>query len=322
MCHLYRLLYLLLGLSLAAPALAAGLEAELDRTRIAEGDTLILSLTAPGDALGTPDLGPLAQDFDVLNQSQSSQMRIINGATSRSRQWQLVLAPKRSGRLTIPALSLGGARSQPLTLEVLPAAQAAKLGEARPVLVETEVDTKLPYVQGQVVYLVRILSRVPLRQASLTDPKAGDALVERLGADRSSTTQRDGQRYQVIERRYALFPQHSGPLTIEAPVLAAAIPDQGGRRPGARDRAFGRDPFADMDAFFGKDPFADLGGLLEQTRPVQVRGQDLTLTVRPQPDGTPSPWLPADSLQLTETDRKSTRLNSSHNPASRMPSSA
>jgi len=144
-----------------------------------------------------------------------------------------------------------------------------------------ESDIQTPYVQGQVVYTVRVLSRVSLRQAELSEPKSADATFERLGEDKNYSSYREGQRYSVIERRYAVFPQRSGKVEIEAPVLTAALPEQGGRR----------------DAFFG-NPFGDL---FQQTHPVQVRGRSLTLEVKPQPKGTGSPWLPADSLQLSET---------------------
>jgi hypothetical protein len=279
---------------------AAGLSARVDRTRVGEGETLVLILTAPGDAPGTPDPTPLQVDFDLLNQSKNTRISIVNGRSSTTREWQWVLVPKRTGKLTIPSLHLGSSASAPLTLEVLPAAQAAKLGEARPVLLEVEAQPHQPYVQGQVIYSVRVLSRVPLRQAGLSEPEAGDAIVEPLGEDKHYSTYRDGRQYQVIERRYALFPQHSGKLEITAPVLSAQIPEQGQRRASLRERLFGRDPFADVDSFFGGDPFADLGGIFEQTRPVQVRGGDLALEVRPQPAGTASPWLPAKSLTLAE----------------------
>jgi hypothetical protein len=295
-----RLFLALLALLLSLQVAAAGLSGRLDRTRIAEGETVVLTLTAPGDAAGAPDPAPLTSDFDLLDQSQSTRMSIVNGHSSTTREWQWVLAPKRAGRLSIPSLRLGRSFSEPLALEVLPAAQAAKLGEARPVLLEVEAQPQQPYVQGQVVYSVRILSRVPLGRASLSEPQAGDAVIERLGEDKQYSTYRDGRQYQVIERRYAVFPQHSGKLEIAAPVLSAQIPEQGQRRGGLRERLFGHDPFANMQSFFGHDPFAEMGGIFEQTRPVQVRGRRTDLEVRPQPAGTASPWLPAESLSLAE----------------------
>ncbi|MCB1800809.1 MAG: protein BatD [Gammaproteobacteria bacterium] len=278
-----------LWLLLSLPALAATLDARLDRNRISEGETVMLMLSTSGDSDGAPDLAPLLQDFDVLNRSQSSSFSMINGRTRSSREWQVVLAPKRAGTLTVPALHMGAVSSRPLTLEVLPPGQADPNGPPQPVRIETEATPERPYVQGKVVYTVRVLTRVPLRQPQLTEPVAAGAIVERLGDERQYESQRDGQTYHVIERRYALFPQRSGTLEIEAPVLSAQVAEPGKSRNSLRDRMFGGDPFAGM------------GSMFEQLRPLRLRGRSLTLEVQPQPAGSPSPWLPAESLTLNET---------------------
>lgn len=292
-------LFLILMLTLAAGgrALAAGLEASLDRTRIVEGETLVLTLSAPGDTWGVPDLAPLAVDFEVANQGQSTRMSIVNGRSSSTREWQLLLAPKRSGSLTIPAIELGNLSSEPLKVEVLPASQAAEVGETLPVMLEVEVDKDAPYVQGQVVYSARVLTRVNVSQGSLSDPVAEGAIIERLGEDKRYETYRNGQRYQVIERGYAIFPQHSGTLTIQAPTLTGEVPDE---RRDQRGSMFGGALSRDFERFFGRDPFEDMGSLFQRARPIQVRGRDLDLDVRAQPAGASAPWLPAESLQLAE----------------------
>jgi hypothetical protein len=299
------LLLLFSACLLSQQALAGRLDAQIDRTRIADGETVTLRLSASGDTQGDPDLGPLTDDFDILSQGQSTQMSFINGRGSTTREWQLVLMPKRSGQLTIPALRIGGAESQPLRLEVA-APDVAQNGATRPgqpVMIEVEVEPEQPYVQAEVNYRVKILSRVPLREASLSEPRAGDAIVERLGEDSSYTTQRNGETYQVIERRYAIFPQHSGALQIESPVLSAAVPAGNSRR-GGGSRFPGGGAFADIERFFGRNPFAgfpDMGDLFEETRPVRVRGRVADLEVRPQPAASPGPWLPAKNLTLSET---------------------
>lgn len=288
---------LTLGCSVTGQALADGLEASLGRTRILEGETVLLTLIAPGDSWGVPELGPLGKDFEVDNQGQSTRMTIVNGRSSSTREWQFLLAPKRSGRLTIPALKVGDLTSEPLAVDVLPAARAGELGEAPPVLLEVETDRGSPYVQGQVIYSARVLVRVNLSQAALNDPVVEGAVVERLGEDRRYEIYRDGQKYQVIERRYALFPQHSGTLQIASPVLSGAIAASNPRH----NQRFGGSTGSPFERFFGRDPFEDFGGLMQRTRPIQVRGPTLTLDVRPQPAGSASPWLPAESLQLAET---------------------
>lgn len=293
----FRLL-LLICLWSAAAAQAQELQAQVDRTRVGEGESLRLLLRAEGQVSGAPDLSPLQQDFEILGQSQSSSISIVNGRTSSSQEWQIGLLPRRSGQLEIPSLQLGNLRSRPIGLEVVPAAQAAlpdAAGTVAPVLIETELEDPDPYVQGLARYVVRVLSRVPLQQAGLGEPQGEGLLVERLGEDRSYSAQRNGQQYNVVERRFALFPQRSGDIEISAPLLTAQIPDDNGRRRG------GRDPFGDFQSFFGRSPFAGIDNLFQATRPLQLRGQAQTLRARAQPGSAASPWLPAESLSLNES---------------------
>jgi hypothetical protein len=287
---------LIAGVGVAGAALGADLEASLDRTRILEGETVLLTLSAPGDSWGIPELGALAGDFDVKNEGQSTRMTIVNGRASSTREWRFLLAPKRSGHLTIPVLRVGDLSSEPIELEVLPAAEAAELDGPLPVMLEVEVDDEAPYVQGQVIYRVRVLARVSISQATLEDPSAQGVIIQRMGEDKTYETDRDGQRFQVIERRYAIFPQHSGELEIASPVLAGRVPE--GRD--SRDR-YGGSAAERFDRLFGRDPFEGLEGLLQRTRPIQVRGPTVALDVRPQPAGSASPWLPAESLELAES---------------------
>lgn len=284
------LVTLLMGVLGSQAAKAAGLEAQLDRLRIGAGETVNLLLSASGDTKGDPELAPLTRDFDLLNRSESSQVQIVNGRTTSKRQWQLLLAPKRSGKLVVPAINLGSAASQPLTLEVLPPGQSPS-GVAQTLMLETSATPQQPYVQGKVIYTVNLLTRVPLSQASLTEPDVENAVIERLGEDEQSVTYRDGVRYQVVSRRYAIFPQVSGAMKIVSPLLEARV-NEPNRRGGndLRDRFFG-----------GQDPFAGMGSVFSSTRPVRLRGEPVELEVQPQPAGAASPWLPAESVSLSET---------------------
>ncbi len=298
------LVAVLLAWALAPQLYAAGLESSVDRTRLVEGESLLLTLSGPGDLWGTPDTGPLNADFQVQNQGQGTSTLMTNGRVSTTREWRFLLSPKSTGHLTIPALKLGDLASLAIAIEVVPASQAARVGEAPAARLEAELDRDSVYVQGQAVYTLRILLRPQVQNASLEDPKAEDVQFERLGEDQVSEILRDGQRYQVIERRYALLPQRSGPIEIQAPLLSAAVPEprqRGGQAPGspfASPFAQGQSPF---ENFFGRDPFAEMGSLFQRTRPIQVRGPTLTLNVQPQPAAASSPWLPAESIQLAET---------------------
>ena len=284
---------LLLLLLLGGNALyAATLEASLDRIRLAQGETVTLTLTAEGDLPGTPDLSPLTRDFNVLEQGQSTRVSIINGRSSSTKQWQIVLVPRHAGTLTVPPLRINNAESQPITLEVLPPDQALNDDRVQPFFLEVEADPHNPYVQSAVRYTVRVFSRVPLQRASLTEPRATNAVLEQLGEDRSYSAYRAGERYDVIERHYAVFPQRSGKIVIEGPSLSAAVPKPAEHRQSLAERFLGHDPFAG---------FPDFHSMFEEMQPVRAQGREIALDVRPQPPGTTLPWLPAKSLELSES---------------------
>ncbi len=286
----------------AQGASAAGLEARLDRNQMGEGEVVQLMLRTDRQSSGNPDLSPLQQDFEIVNRGQSSRFEFSNGNARSWREWQIALVPKRTGELTIPSINVGTLSSEPVELKVLPAGQTTQSNDpSKPVMLEVESTPHEPYVQGKVIYSVRLLLKTPLRRANLTDPQVADAIVERLGDERRYETYRNGQNYRVIERRYAIFPQRSGTLEIAPPVLSAHVPLPNQQGNGVRDRVFGgRDPFAQFDQFFGKSPFSDMGSAFEQTRPIRLRGEKQTLNVLPQPAGTPTPWLPAESVTLNE----------------------
>ena len=100
------LLALSVLLAMLSTSLWAGVSATLDRSTIAAGDTVTLTIEAEGQHTqgAQPDLSPLRKDFDILGTSTSQQMQIINGRMSSSASLRVELEPKRGGTLEIPAL--------------------------------------------------------------------------------------------------------------------------------------------------------------------------------------------------------------------------
>ncbi|MCP5144258.1 MAG: protein BatD [Gammaproteobacteria bacterium] len=279
-CSIYALLALLaFGAGMAG---AAEIEAYVDRNEISRQESVVLTLIIPGTSNDAPDMSQLEKDFDVLGRNSASRVSIVNGQTSATQEWRMELAPKRVGDLTIPSLTSNGRSSDPITIKVTDVDLANQRATNQPTLIDIVTDRESVPVQSQLRYTVRILTRVQLSDAGLTEPEAGDALIERVGDDKRSEEYINGERYTVIERSYAIFPQHSGQLTITSPVLTAAIPvERRARRPG----------------ILGGGAL----GLFTDMRRVQLRGNQIDIEVTSPPAAATAGWLPASAVTLAET---------------------
>jgi hypothetical protein len=203
---------LLLG---AAVASAAEVVARLDRTRIVEGETvtLILQTDDPAQSLEV-GLEPLEPNFMLLDQRSETQMSIVDGQQTAVVRLMLTLEPRRVGELQIPALKYPGGRTRPLELSVSPAPELAP-GEMPPVFIELSLEPAQGpyYVHAQMSLTVKIFYQQNLTEATINPPAPPQASV-RLLDEVPFPAERNGTRYRVLQRRYAIFPERSGTLEI------------------------------------------------------------------------------------------------------------
>ncbi|MEJ2601883.1 MAG: BatD family protein [Gammaproteobacteria bacterium] len=261
--------WLVLLIFLAPAAVFAAVTATVDRNRIEINESLTLLIEVDGETAGEPDLAVLEEDFEVLGRNQTSSTTIVNGRVSRSRTWAVSLMAKRTGELVVPAVPVGNESSAPLTIDVDPISKSPP-GEAD-IFLLAEVDSPETWVQAQVIYTVKIFIGVSPLQPRLDQPDFGgvEVLVQPLGDDRRYESVIGGRTYAVVERRYALFPQASGTLSIGASRFQARV-----REPG---RASGRKVF------------------LSESIDVEVR------PVPPPPAAHPdAAWLPALDVTLEQ----------------------
>ncbi len=197
----------------------AGLTASVDQSIISNMDVITLTVRASDNAVDTTvDFSPLEQDFEIITQSnrQNSTISITNGRTTSAvyRDHVLTLSPKRIGNLFIPSFIAGNERSQPITIRVQQQTASQRQQMNRFVFFETVVDTNDTYVQGQIIYSVKLFYTAAIGGDFPQPPSLPDTFVETLETEKRYESIVDGQRYHVLEKRYALFPQRSGPLEI------------------------------------------------------------------------------------------------------------
>ena len=249
---------------------AASARAWLDRDTMQLGETVTLNVETDESA-SEPDFSTLETDFELIGRSSSSSVSIVNGRTTSTLLWAVGLRPRREGKLTIPALLVGTARTQPIPLTVGAAPVVSAVNPGDDLFLEVTADPQIAYVQQQIRVTVKFFYAINLTDGAVEELALPDAVVQKLGQDRSYDAERSGRRYRVMERRYAVSAQKSGMLQLPAIHF--------------RGRALsGNDPNA---LFFGRG------------RAVSTRAEPVPIEIRPRPaDSGTGPWLPAQSLEL------------------------
>ena len=265
---------LLVLAALTASMAQADLVATVDRTIISDADLLTLTVRASNATSDIePDFSVLEKDFEIVSLSpqRNSSFSIVNGNTTSISYVDYVirLAPRRMGDLNIPPIQAGNeiTRAIPIRIQRLSSAEQQRMNQY--VFFETTVDTNEVYVQGQIIYAVKLFYTEAIGGDFPQPPALPDTVVETLENEKRYESIVNGRRYYVLEKRYAIFPQRSGQL---------AIPRE--RFNGSRGRG---------SIFARKQPVSAVSkshSILVKTIPAAFSGEN---------------WLPARTLSLQET---------------------
>ncbi|MCK7594564.1 BatD family protein [Pseudomarimonas salicorniae] len=261
---------LLTCLGWALPA-KAEVRAWLDREQVALGETVTLNIEVQGAGVAAPDFSPLDAEFERRGSSSSSQISLVNGQRSATTLFAVSLQPRREGELRVPSILVGGERTPELKIAVGPS--PIDTGSGGDVFLEATLGASEVYVQQEVVYSLKLFYALSLWDGQLDAPTGEGLQSVRLGDDLKYQVERAGRRYSVIERRFALIPERSGTLTVEAARFEGTGLERGG-----------------YGGLIGS------GGIR-----LSAAGKPLTLEVKPRPAGAEEPWLPAAELQLDST---------------------
>ena len=270
------LVCLLLLSTLSQQTLATTIQVETDRNPVNLNESFKITYTANESPDDDPDFRSLDRDFSILNQSSGSSSSWINGKSTKTLQWSLTVIAKHAGNLIIPAVKFGHDVTSPLPVSVAEAVDNKASNNDEDIFLEVEATPKETQLQSQVLYTLRLYTRVDLSQARLDEPELADAVIERLGDDSRFNTQVNGIDYSVTERKYAIFPQKSGKLTIKPLTLTAEIITN--NRP-------------NFNGFFNS----------QATKTKRIESKAITLEVKPAPSSfTGKHWLSAQQLVLKQ----------------------
>lgn len=217
------LFFLLLSALMSSNTYAADIRVSVDRNPVSVDESFQITFTASQSPDDDPDFSPLEQDFNIINQSNSSSSSWVNGKSTKVVQWIVNVMAKQTGSLVIPAIKFGKDVSRASSILVADKSSKKALDTNEDLFIDVEASPQNPYIQSQVFYTLRLYTKVNISQARLNDPELSDAVIERLGEDSNYNTQVNGVDYSVTERKYAFFPQKSGKLTIKPLVLTAEV---------------------------------------------------------------------------------------------------
>lgn len=256
--------------------LQAEISVSVDRNPVVADESFQLIFESDKKVKDEPDFSPLKKLFTILNTGHRSSTQIINGDMKQSHQWILTVIANKTGIIEIPSIRFGKEFSKPSQVKVVNSAPPSVGSKTDDIFVDVEVNTKTPYVQAQLIYTVKLYRAIQTNNATLSEPEitGGQAVINKLGEDKSFETRIKGKRYVVIQRQYAIFPQSSGELKIQPLVFQGQT---------------------GSDSFFGFDPFGP------QPKSIVKRSDSIVLDIKPIPDSfTGDTWLPASQLNIQE----------------------
>lgn len=264
-------LVLLLCFCLSANA-AIELTASIDKNPVVINESFVLTVTANDDLdANALDTSVLTKFFVVGRTNVQRQTSVINFNATRTTTWKTVLNAKKVGNIVIPALSVGSAATQPITVNVI-AADDARASKQQDIFITTELSKSTVYVQQLLTLKVKLHFATELKSGTLTEPQLEDALVNQIGKDVESQDIINGKRYRIIERTFSVSPQKSGQFTLRPPTFSGEIMESSGRR----------------GNFYS---FAN-------TKPVSVLSEEIDIDVKPIPVGYQGTWLPSELVAL------------------------
>jgi len=265
---------LLLAIGVAHPAFALSkIEASVDRNPVMEGEYFVLNISVDDEIdTGKLDTSALLKDFIVGRTSVSRSTQIMNFDAVKETRWQVLLAPKQKGQLTIPAFTIDGISSAPIPLKVVETgSQPAQMNN---LFIDAKVSTDEAYVGQLITYKVKLYLAVELQRGVLSAPVIEGAQIKQIGEDKDGSEIVDGRRYRVIERTYGIIPDLPGQVNIKGATFAGDVLVESQRRGG----------------MFG----------FNESRPMQAGAPSLTVQVNPAPTNFQGQWLVADLVVLKE----------------------
>ncbi|WP_462323787.1 BatD family protein [Desulfoplanes sp.] len=218
-------------------------QATVDRTRITRGESLSLRVTIT-DGSGDVDTSVIT-DFDIVSKSSGTNISIVNGSMTRTKQYSYTLVPPNTGNLTIPPLPVdtgdGILKTSPISITVTKKPTASDQDGDGPIFVRAHLSAETGYVGQQLVYTVSVFQSVNMSNGRLGEPRFPNMSAEKLKNQKTFDKVVNGRSFRVTQLFYLLTPNQPGEQTIGPATLSCDVYDASRHR--SRTDSLFDDPF-------------------------------------------------------------------------------
>ncbi|MEH6446524.1 MAG: hypothetical protein V7784_21720 [Oceanospirillaceae bacterium] len=252
--------------------LNAQLQVSTNRTQYSPRDNITLKVETTNPIDAPLDISSLQGQFLILDQKKMIINSYAEGKRSSIVRWEIQLRARKSGYVDIPSLQYNQDISEKFSIFVKSTSPTRFLPVSdMPVILDAQIEKEFAYENGLILYTLNIYSDQPLASGfTISPPKLAKSKIQLLEESEVQTVEIRNKTYQVIERRYAIFPTEMGRFIIEGSVF---------------------------------------DGAQEDSLSMQARANNLEINVRTRQDfDNAQYWLPASSVTITETWTKNTSL--------------
>ncbi|MGL5727929.1 MAG: BatD family protein, partial [Plesiomonas sp.] len=214
--------------TLSSPAIALNtFNISIEKNLVEQGKPFTLTVSAddtlPNDAL---DLSPLFGQSFVIGNTEYNQIPADKKKPAQT-IWKTTLLHDQTGQYEIPALTIENVSSQPLTVTITPIETITDTPpeptpEPEPILtldqavLSTRLSKPIAYPEEAVYLDVDLELASELLDGVLSTPEVNGGTLRQIGQDRAWSLMRDGNRYQIISRRYQITATDNENVTISS----------------------------------------------------------------------------------------------------------
>ena len=251
--------------------------ASVSNNQVFLGDTFILTVEVNDTGSEYQlDTSQLNDNFEVSRPSRSQNTSMINGDITRKINWLLRLQAKKIGSFTIPPLTLGDIVTQSINIEVKEAGEQQQSTSNDTIFIENSVNKSKVYLDQPIILETKIYVSENIIDGDVQAPVLEAANIERIVSDDKSTQiVRNGLRYQLFTYQYQITPSQAGEVNVTSPLLIGSI----------RKNISVNDWQNRIIA-----------------QPINIRGNNVAITVKEMPAGYQGDWLVSEDVHLIENN--------------------